>query len=89
MKVRRSFNGGDTPDWSLFEVNSPSARFQKKEGNMNISIKLTEKEVQEIIKKYVLSEVPVHSTGKEIFVTERYGIWEIEVNDLTLVHLDS
>ena len=49
---------------------------------MNVLIKLSNEEVKTILISHVEKEVPVHTAGKAISVIERYGRWEISIDDL-------
>lgn len=40
---------------------------------MNITIELTRDEAKEIIKAHILKEVPVHTAGKDVFISNPYG----------------
>lgn len=56
-------------------------RLERKE-KMNIRIKLSTTEVKEIVKAHVLKEVPVHTAGKNVYVSGgHYSNWEVEIND--------
>lgn len=49
---------------------------------MNIRIKLSTSEVKEIVKTHVLKEVPVHTAGKDVYVSGgHYSDWEVEIRD--------
>ena len=48
---------------------------------MKIQIRLSKEDVREIVTAYVLKEVPVHTAGKDVFVTESYGEWEVAIED--------
>jgi len=54
----------------------------EREGKMNVLIKLSNEEVKTILISHVEKEVPVHTAGKAISVIERYGRWEISIDDL-------
>jgi len=49
---------------------------------MNIRIKLSTTEVKEIVKDHVLKKVPVHTAGKDVYVSGgHYSDWKVEIND--------
>jgi len=53
------------------------------EDKMNIRIKLSTKEVKEIVKTHVLKEVPIHTVGKDVYVSGgHYSDWEVEITDV-------
>jgi len=54
----------------------------EREGKMNVLIKLSNEEVKTILISHVEKEVPVHTAGKAISAIERYGRWEISIDDL-------
>ena len=53
----------------------------RKEKTMEVKITLSREDIKEIITNHVLKEVPVHTAGKHVFATERYGTWEVEITD--------
>lgn len=48
---------------------------------MKITVVLEKVDVKEIVRAHVLKEVPIHTAGKDVFVSERYGGWEISIED--------
>jgi len=48
---------------------------------MKIKITLEREDIEDIIGKHIKKEVPVPTAGKNVFIVERYGKWEIEIED--------
>lgn len=48
---------------------------------MEIRIKLDSTEVQDIIKKYISKEFPIDLDGKEVYITESYGSFTVEITE--------
>lgn len=48
---------------------------------MKIIIKLSKEEVRKIVEAYILKEIPVSTESKDVYVTESYGLWEVEMVD--------
>ena len=46
---------------------------------MKIKISLNKQEVKDIIEKHVLKEFPVNMEGQEVYVTESYGEYIVEI----------
>lgn len=48
---------------------------------MKIKINLDKQEVKDIIKKHVFKEFPIDTKGQEIYVSESYGEFVVEIEE--------
>ena len=48
---------------------------------MKLTIKIDNNEAKEIIKSHVIKQIPMDFTGKEIYVSNLYNEFTIEVTD--------
>ena len=48
---------------------------------MKIKIRLDNKEAMDIIKEYVLDELPIDTNNKDVYVSESYGSYSVEIED--------
>ena len=48
---------------------------------MKITIKVENNEAKEIIKSYVMKQIPMDFTDKEIYVSNSYGEFTVEITD--------
>ena len=51
------------------------------EVKMKITIKVENNEAKEIIKSYVMKQIPMDFTDKEIYVSNSYGEFTVEITD--------
>jgi len=48
---------------------------------MKLTIKINNKEAKEIIKSYVIKQIPMDFTDKEIYVSNPYNEFTVEITD--------
>ena len=56
---------------------------------MKITIRFSQDEAQNIITNYALTEFPVNTEGKEVYVREEYGTFTVSIEDATEENIDA